>query len=234
VSYTYQYARPALTVDCILFTVNFVSKQLEVLLIRRKHDPFKNCLAHPGGFVNVGECTEDAAKRELEEETGFKIDFLEQLYTFSSPNRDPREHVVTVAYYGLVPKQQVQGADDALEAIWVPVENVIGPKKREQLAFDHENILKVAHERLTSKLRYAPVGFNLLPEKFTLNELHQLYEIVLMKEIHKANFRTKMLSMDILVEVGVQEDVSHRPAKIYSFDAEKYNNAINNGFNFQI
>lgn len=233
-SFTYQYARPALTVDCILFTVNFVTKKLEVLLIRRKNDPFKNCLAHPGGFVNVGESTEDAAKRELEEETGFKIDFMEQLKTFSSPNRDPREHVVTVAYYSLVSKSDVQAADDALEAMWVPVEHVIGPNKKEQLAFDHEHILSVAHERLTSKIRYAPIGFNLLPEQFTLNELHQLYEIILMKPIHKANFRTKMLAMDILVEVGLQEDVKHRPAKIYSFDAAKYGDAINNSFNFQI
>lgn len=229
-TFTYKYARPALTVDCIVFGVDLSKEDLNVLVIKRKNDPYKGFWALPGGFVNVGESTEDAAMRELEEETSAKVSYLEQLHTFSRPTRDPREHVVSVAYFALVLQYDVKGADDALEAKWVSIKDL----QAQTMAFDHNEILNVAINRLAAKVRYSPLGFNLLPEKFTLLQLQNLYEIILARKVHKSNFRNKFLSMGILKEVGTQTDVDHRPAKIYSFDKEKYDLAIKNGFNFQI
>ena len=160
-TFSYDYARPALTVDCVVFGLDDEEQELKVLLIQRDIEPFAGQWALPGGFVNVGEAVDDAARRELTEETGLKRVFLEQLYTFGKPDRDPREHVVTVAYYALVrlSDHRVQAATDARNAGWFAIDDV--PK----LAFDHQAILKKAHERLQSKVRYQPIGFELLPSQ---------------------------------------------------------------------
>lgn len=223
-AYTYDHPRPALTVDCVIFGLDESSK-LKVLLIQRGHDPYQGFWALPGGFVEMEETLEQAALRELEEETGVTNVFIEQLYTFGEPDRDPRGRVVSVAYFALVnlAEHPVQPASDAKNVQWFETDNL--PK----LAFDHEHIFQMAIDRLRAKVRYQPIGFEVLPENFTLSELQDLYEIILGikhlsadRRINKRNFRTRILKMGVLKEVGKQEGVAHRPAKLYSFDKEKY------------
>lgn len=228
-AYTYEYPRPSLTVDCIIFGLD-ESSQLKVLLIQRGHEPFKSHWALPGGFVDENETLEAAALRELKEETGVSDVFIEQLFTFGTPGRDPRGRVVTVAYYALINLAEHKiGVDtDAQDVKWFPIHEL------PQLAFDHAEILHTAITRLRSKLRYQPVGFELLPDKFTLTQLQQLYETILDKELNKRNFRTKILKMDILKEEDILRGVAHRPAQLYSFDKNKYEKHLNQGFNFEI
>jgi len=227
--YTYQYPRPALTVDCVVFGLD--EEDLKVLLIQRKHDPFAGRWAFPGGFVDVGETPEEAARRELEEETGLKKIYLEQLYTFGEPDRDPREHVVSVGHYALVNivGQRLRAADDACDAGWFPV---LHPPR---LAFDHARILRVAHERLRGKVRWQPVGFELLPRRFTLSQLQHLYETILGEKIDKRNFRRRFLQTGLLVDTDqTQKQVAHRAARLYRFDVKKYRRLSKLGFHFEI
>ena len=227
--HTYKYARPALTVDCVVFGLD--KDDLKVLLIQRDLEPFAGRWALPGGFVNVGEAVNVAARRELEEETGVGRVFLEQLYTFGAPDRDPREHVVSVAYYALVKlsDHRVQAATDARHAAWFSMDDI--PK----LAFDHPKILKTAHERLRSKVLYQPIGFELLPPRFPLLALQHLYEVILKRELDKRNFRKKILSMGVLEELDeIETDVAHRAVRLYRFEKRKYNRLVKDGFNFEI
>ena len=201
------------------------------MLIQRGLPPFEGKWALPGGFVRVDETLDEAARRELEEETGLRKIFLEQLYTFSQVDRDPRERVVSVAYCALVNLRdhQVQAATDARDAGWFGVHDV------PSLAFDHAEILRMALERLRGKLRYQPVGFELLPKKFTLSELQHLYELVLERTLDKRNFRKRVLTMDLLVETDeVQQDVAHRAARLYRFDERKYRRLLKIGFHFEL
>lgn len=226
---SYRYARPALTVDCVVFGLD--EDQLRVLLIQRGTPPFEGQWALPGGFVRVEESVNDAARRELAEETGLHDVFLEQLYTFGEVRRDPRERVVTVAYYALVnlADHKVRAATDARDAAWFAVHD--GPT----LAFDHHAILTTALERLRGKVRYQPIGFELLPEKFTLSQLQHLYELVLERELDKRNFRKRVLAMDLLIETDETErDVAHRAARLYRFDERKYKRLVKAGFNFEL
>jgi 8-oxo-dGTP diphosphatase len=212
-TYTYEYPRPALTVDCVVFGLE--DEDLQVLLIQRDRDPFAGRWALPGGFVDMDETLDAAARRELEEETGLRIRFLEQLYTFGAVDRDPRGRTVTVAYYALVrlADHQVQAASDAREARWWPV------CRPPRLAFDHAEILRVAHRRLRARAWDQPVGFELLPAKFTLRHLQHLYEAILGHRLDKRNFRKKMLGTKLLVELDEWEsDVAHRAARLYRFD----------------
>lgn len=228
-SHTYDYPRPAVTVDCVVFGVD--DGDLEVLLIQRQLEPFRLAWALPGGFVHMDETLDEAAVRELSEETGIHRLYLEQLYTFGAPERDPRGRVITVAYYALVNLRdhELRAATDAENVGWFPVHEL------PTLAFDHDGIIDVAHERLQGKVRYAPIGFELLPRKFTLTELQRLYEVVLERELDKRNFRKKVLSMDLLIETDeVQKDVAHRAARLYKFDRKKYEKLSKQGFNFAI
>jgi 8-oxo-dGTP diphosphatase len=227
-AFTYEYARPALTVDCVVF--GFDEGELKVLLIQRGLQPFKGRWALPGGFVRVTETVDDAARRELAEETGLKNVFLEQLYTFGAVYRDPRERVVSVAYYALVPLGdfKTKAASDAADAQWFALSGV------PQLAFDHREILDTAITRLRGKLRYQPIGFELLPEKFTLSDLQHLYECVLGTTLDKRNFRKKVLGFDFLVHVPEKARGAHRPAQLYRFDCVKYERLRKRGFNFEL
>lgn len=227
--YQYQYPRAALTVDCVVF--GFDDGELKVLLIQRGLDPFKGKWALPGGFVRVDETLEDAARRELEEEAGLKDVFLEQLYTFGAVNRDPRERVVSVAYYSLVKlaAHETRAATDAADARWFPISQL--PK----LAFDHGDIFATALARLKGKVRYQPIGFELLPPKFTLSQLQHLYEAVLEADLDKRNFRKKVLGFDLLVPLKETQMVGrHRPAQLFRFDADKYEKLRKRGFNFEL
>jgi 8-oxo-dGTP diphosphatase len=229
VSHTYEYPRPALTVDCVVFGMD--EGDLKVLLIKRGVEPFAGKWALPGGFVRMDESLDDAARRELEEEAGIRPSHLEQLYTFGEPGRDPRGRVVTVAYFALVKlsDHRVHASTDAREAAWFSVWDT--PK----LAFDHADILGTALQRLKGKVRYQPIGFELLPPKFTLTQLQRLYEIILERELDKRNFRKKILSMELLEELDeVEQDVSHRAARLYRFDHKKYKQLEKAGFNFEL
>jgi 8-oxo-dGTP diphosphatase len=216
-------------VDCVVFGLD--EQELKVMLIQRGLPPFEGKWALPGGVVRLGETLDEAARRELEEETGLSRIFLEQLYTFSEVDRDPRERVVSVAYYALVNLRdhQVHAATDARDAGWFGVHDV------PSLAFDHAGILRLALERLRGKLRYQPVGFELLPRKFTLSELQHLYELVLERMLDKRNFRKRVLAMDLLEETDeVQQDVAHRAARLYRFDERKYRRLLKTGFHFEL
>src|SRR5215471_4582685 len=228
-SFTYQYPRAALTVDCVVF--GFDESELKVLLIERGLEPFKGRWALPGGFVRVNETVDAAARREQQEEAGLANVFLEQLYTFGAVDRDPRERVVSAAYYALVKlsEHEAKAATDAANAKWFPVSKV--PK----LAFDHADILATAVERLKGKVRYQPIGFELLPPKFTLSQLQHLYEAVLGTELDKRNFRKKVLSFGLLVPLKETQMVGrHRPAQLFRFDVEKYEKLKKRGFNFEV
>lgn len=227
--YKYKYPRPALTTDCIIF--GFDEVELKVLLIERGIEPFKGQWAFPGGFVQMDETTEEGAKRELFEETGLKNVFIEQLFTFSDVERDPRGRVVSVAYYTLVNLKEhpAVAGDDAKKAQWFSVKEI------PSLAFDHEKIFRMAMYRLKGKIRYQPIGFELLPEKFTLTDLQHLYEVILEIKLDKRNFRKKIQKMDLLIELDEkQENVAHKAATFYKFNKTKYEELSNKGFNFEI
>jgi 8-oxo-dGTP diphosphatase len=199
------------TVDLVIFTIQ--QAQLHILLVKRGVRPFEGEFALPGGFVCEDESLEQAAARELEEETGTKDIFLEQLYSFGDPKRDPRGRVVTVAYYALIApdRARVAAGSDATLAAWFPVSQV--PK----LAFDHRTILDLALARLRGKLEYTTVGFELLPKKFTLSDLQQMYEVILNKPLDKRNFRRKVQALEILRPLREWQQTGRKPARLYSF-----------------
>lgn len=228
-TWTYDHARPALTVDCVVFGLD--DEDLKVLLIQRGLEPFAGSWALPGGFVRIDESLDQAARRELQEETGLSRVFLEQLYTVGDPGRDPRERVVTVAYYALVrlSDHQVQAATDARNAAWFATDDL------HDLAFDHAAIIAMALRRLQAKVRYQPIGFELLPPRFSLTRLQRMYEIILERPLDKRNFRKKVLSLGILEDLGeVEQDVAHRAARLYRFDERTYRQKVKDGFNFEI
>ena len=227
--YTYQYPRAALTVDCVVF--GFDEGELKVLLIQRALEPFQGRWALPGGFVRLEETLDEAARRELAEEAGVKNVFLEQLYSFGAVDRDPRERVVSVAYYALVKLAAftTKAATDASDAQWFPISKV------PRLAFDHPKILAAALARLKGKVRYEPIGFELLPPKFTLSQLQHLYESVLETDLDKRNFRKKVLSFDLLIPLKeTQLAGRHRPAQLFRFNAVKYEKLKKRGFHFEL
>jgi 8-oxo-dGTP diphosphatase len=227
--HTYKYPRAALTVDCVVF--GFDEGELKVLLIERGQEPFKGRWALPGGFVQVDETLDEAARRELAEETGLKDVFLEQLYTFGNVDRDPRERVVSVAYYALVKlaSHETKAATDAADAKWFPI------SKTPKLAFDYGDILAAALARLKGKARYQPIGFELLPPKFTLSQLQHLYEALLETLLDKRNFRKKVLSFGLLVPLNeTQMAGRQRPAQLFRFDTDKYAKLNERGFNFEL
>ena len=227
--HTYEYPHPAVTVDGVVF--GYDEADLKVLLIQREQAPYRLKWALPGGFVEIDEGLEEAARRELEEETGIKGLYLEQLYTFGAPKRDPRERVISVAYYALVALagHAVRAASDAKNVAWFPVADLPA------LAFDHEEILELGLRRLKAKIRYEPVGFELRPEKFPRSELQRLYETILEQPLDKRNFRKKILGMGLLADTEeIQQDVAHRAARLYRFDEAAYRRLKKAGFNFEV
>ncbi len=204
------YPKPAVTVDIVIFTVE--NNDLQVLLVKRGVEPAKGMWALPGGFVKMDESLEYAAKRELEEETGVKDVYLEQLYTFGDPKRDSRGRVITIAYMALInsDKVKLRATTDTVDVKFFSV------KKTSDVAFDHSKIIDYAIRRLRWKFEYTTVAFSLLPDKFTLSQLQTLYENVFQKKLDKRNFRKKILSLNILEEQEIQTEVSHRPPQLYS------------------
>jgi len=205
------YPRPAVTVDVVIFTLR--DEDLQVLLVKRRNPPFEHMWAIPGGFIGIEEPLEEAALRELEEETGVREVYLEQLYTFGEPGRDPRGRTITVAYFAVVPADAIepQAGTDAAEAKRWSIYDL------PPLAFDHADILRYALRRLRYKVEYTAVAFELLPESFTLSELQAAYEVILGEELDKRNFRRKILSADVIEETGQYRSGEGRPAKLYHF-----------------
>jgi len=228
-AFTYSYPRAALTVDCVVF--GFDEGALKVLLIRRGIEPFKGCWALPGGFVQTDETLDAAARRELQEETGLSEVYQEQLYTFGAIERDPRERVISVAYFALVRRADhiPLAATDAAEAAWFVAETI------PSLAFDHAGILEIALNRLRGKIRWQPVGFELMPEKFTLTQFQALYEAILGRTLDKRNFRKKLLALGLLVALEeFTTSESRRPAQLFCFDHSKYQVLTRMGFIFDL
>ena len=225
-TYTYDYPRPAVTTDCVIF--GYDGKELKVLLIERGIEPFKGCWAFPGGFLNMDEDALAGARRELKEETGLENAFIEQFHTFSEPGRDPRGRVITVAHYALVKIQEVEGGDDAAQARWFPIGEV------PPLAFDHDRILRMAMSRLKERIHFEPVGFELLPDVFTMPQLQNLYEAILEVHFDRRNFASKMLKLGILEDTGDRPaGASSRIPVSYRFNKEKYNELKAKGFRLE-
>lgn len=225
-TYTYDYPRPAVTTDCVIF--GYDGKELKVLLIERGIEPFKGCWAFPGGFLNMDEDALAGARRELKEETGLENAFIEQFHTFSEPGRDPRGRVITIAHYALVKIQEVEGGDDAAQARWFPIGEV------PPLAFDHDRILRMAMSRLKERIHFEPVGFELLPDVFTMPQLQNLYESILEVHFDRRNFASKMLKLGILEDTGDRPaGASSRIPVSYRFNKEKYNELKAKGFRLE-
>ena len=217
--YCYKYPHPAVTTDCVVFGYD-PNDGLSVLLIRRGIEPFKDCWALPGGFVRIDEEVEACARRELNEETGLQLSHLsnlKELGCYSGVNRDPRERVITIAYYQLVRKSEVKGGDDAREARWFPVDNLPA------FPFDHDKIVEHAIERLKRDIYFEPIGFNILPEVFTMPQLYKLYKSILKVDFDRRNFANKMMKLGIVDQVGHRpKDASRRTPIQYRFNKERY------------
>ncbi len=207
-----QYEQPGVTVDLVIFTVD--AGKLKVLLVERAEEPFAGVWSSPGGFLQRGESLEEAALRVMEEKTGVKEVYLEQLYTLGDPKRDPRARIITVAYFALIPwKNLLQpGSKKVNDLAWYPVDAA------PELAFDHAEILKVAVQRLRAKAGYSNIVYGLLPESFRLSDLQKMYEIILDEKLDKRNFRKRMLATGLLEETGKKDLAgAHRPAMLYHF-----------------
>ncbi|WP_405205749.1 NUDIX hydrolase [Aquimarina sp. LLG6339-5] len=216
-------------VDAVVF--GYKDKTLHVLLIKRDIEPFKNSWALPGGLVLENESLEDAVERELKEETNVTVDYLEQLYSFGKPGRDPRNRVVSITYFGLVKPEHhsIKADTDANDVAWFDVNEL------PELAFDHATILDAAKKRLRNKLTYEPIGFDLLADKFLFSDLEKLYMTILDKQIDRRNFRKKILSFGILEEL--KEKISEgrgRPANLFKFNQKQYFKLKEEGFLFDI
>lgn len=219
-------------VDAIVFGYS-KTDGVSVLLIKRKYQPFKDSWAIPGGFVLENESLEQAVKRELAEETGITVNYLEQLYSFGEPNRDPRQRIISIAYFALVKSalfQQLKASTDADEAQWFGI-NQLPP-----LAFDHKQILQVAIERIRAKVRYQPIGFELLDKKFPFADLEKLYTALLDRAIDRRNFTKKILSLGLLEDTGElsASTGAGRPSKIYQFNKKRYQHLLKEGMHFEI
>jgi len=232
-SYISKYPRPSVTVDCVTFRLG--NGSIDVLLIRRAGEPFAGSWALPGGFVDVrddgdqGESLEDATRRELKEETNLEVGYLEQLYTFGKPLRDPRGRTISVAYIALLGQigHTARSGSDAKEVRWFPISEA----ENLQLAFDHQTILKVGIDRLRAKIRYTPVGLELLSEQFTLGDVQRLYETALSRDFDTSNFRKKILAAGVLVEGGTKTYLG-KTIQLYKINRESFDQEHTVTFNF--
>jgi 8-oxo-dGTP diphosphatase len=219
----------ALSVDCIIF--GFDEGELKVLLIKRKEEPSSGMWALPGGFVEPTESLDTAAKRVLQELTSIPDMFMEQLYTFGDVNRYPLGRVISVSYYALVKisDYKVQATAKIEDVSWHPLSEI------KQLVFDHNIILNKALDTLKERVKFHPIGFELLPEKFTLTQLQNLYEVILGMQMDKRNFRKKLLGMDLIIKLEEsQVGVAHRAARYFKFDPVRYKEWLAQGFNFKL
>ena len=225
-NYHYKYPHPSVTTDCVIF--GFDGTRMKVLLVQRGVEPYKGRWAFPGGFLQMDESAEEGALRELREETGLSGAFIRQFHTFSAPDRDPRERVITIAFYALVRIEEVTGGDDAADARWFALDEV------PQLAFDHDQILRTAEQALRQQIHFEPVGFELLPEKFTLRELQNLYEAILGVRFDKRNFSNKINRLGLLEPLDEKVNPSRKKeATLFRFNKTKYDELKQKGFRLE-
>lgn len=224
--YHYKYPHPSVTTDCVIF--GFDGTKLSVLLVERGIEPYKGRWAFPGGFIKMTESAEAGALRELREETSLEAAYMRQFHAYSSPERDPRERVITIAYYALVRLSEVRAGDDAAKAQWFHIDEVPA------LAFDHDRILRDAKRELRRQIHFEPIGFELLPEKFTMRQLQNLYEAILGVKFDRRNFYNKMRKLGILNELDEKVPMlNKKEAFLYSFNAENYNELKEKGFKLE-
>ena len=225
-TYTYKYPHPSVATDCVIF--GFDGMKLKVLLIERGAEPYKGMWAFPGGFMKMDESAEQGALRELKEETNLTPYYIEQFHCFSDPSRDPRERVISIAFFAIVKITEVEGGDDAAKAAWFGLDEI------PQLAFDHDHILRMALDKMRERIHFQPIGFELLPEKFTLKELQMLYETILGVHFDRRNFAKKMQHLDILTQLDETVwPTPKREAYLFSFNREKYNELKQKGFKLE-
>lgn len=222
--YSYKYPHPSVTTDCVIF--GFDGSRLKVLLVERGVEPFKGKWALPGGFLRMDESAEQGALRELQEETGLKTAYIKQFHTFTDPDRDPRERVITIAYYALVRLQDVVAGDDAARAGWFALNEV------PSLAFDHDRILRTALQEIRRQIHFEPVGFELLPPEFTVKELQLLYEAILDVKFDRRNFYKKMQHLELLTQVKTDAQERRQPF-LFRFNAAKYSELKQKGFRLE-
>lgn len=224
--YCYKYPHPSVTTDCVIF--GFDGVKLNILLVQRGIEPYKGRWAFPGGFMSIDESAEEGALRELKEETGLEGAYIKQFHTFTEPLRDPRERVITIAYYALVKMQDVRGGDDAADARWFALDDV------PPLAFDHDLILRKAEQALRQQIHFEPVGFELLPEAFTIRELQNLYESVLNVHFDRRNFYNKMKRLGMLEQTEDTVNPSQKKeAYLFRFNKTKYEELKQKGFRLE-
>jgi len=224
--FSYEYPHPAVTVDCVIF--GFDGKSLRILLIERGVEPFKGSWALPGGFVKIDEKVEEAAIRELQEETNVKGVYMSQLSVFSEVDRDPRERVITVAFYALVKPSDhdVIGGDDAANASWFSLDEY------PSLVFDHELIVKAAFAQLQRNFRAGNVGLELFEDKFSISQLYTLHSLVTKKEIDRRNFYKKVTSYNYIEPTNEKmSETPHKPSQLFSIDRKVYDREIENSYN---
>ncbi len=224
--YTYSYPHPAVTVDCVIF--GYDGKHLKVLLIERRHEPYRGCWALPGGFMEIEETAGECARRELAEETGLTDVFMEQFYTFTTVRRDPRERVISIAHYALVPISEVKAGDDARRAAWFLFDEL------PRMAFDHMRIFHKALAVLKEKIYFEPIGFELMPEEFTMTQLRRLYETILNRKFDRRNFANKIIKLGLVSETAPREPGTPTRVPIkYRFNADRYTRLKRSGFNLE-
>lgn len=204
--------KPSVAVDILIFTIE--EDVLKVVMVRRDAFPYKDCLALPGVFVGIDESLEDAAIRGVKVETGLTDIYFEQLYTWGAVKRDPRMRIISVSYMALVSFDQLcaKAKDDNIRDYLYPVEKIL--KEETEIAFDHKEIIQYARERIKNKVEYSDIAFNFMPEKFTLPKLQKVYEILLGKELYKANFRKKVSCM-VQETDEYTSGGAYRPSKLY-------------------
>lgn len=236
--FCYEYPKADHTVDAVVFSVaggaGGAGDALEVLLIRRRIEPFAGAWALPGGFIAMDESLDAAIRRELEQETGVRLNYLEQLFTFGAPGRDPRGRVISTAYMALVDKHVLKpkAGSDADDFRWGAVSAVLAGEV--PVAFDHREIVAMALARLRSKLPWQPIGMELLPAEFSLTGLQRIYELILGRKLDKRNFRKKALAFGVLEPTKRRKVGNFRPVQLYRFNRAKYRDLVAMGIDFEI
>ena len=225
-TYTYDYPRPMVATDCVIF--GFDGTKMQVLLVKRGEEPYKDSWVLPGGFLRMEESAEESARMMLREKTGLRETYIEQFHTFSAPERDVRGRVISIAYYALVRKQEVRQGANVSEVGWFPLDGL------PELVFDHKDILDMALAKLRERSMFQPVGFDLLPEKFTMRALQSLYEAILGVEFDRRNFSKKILHVGLLTDLNESaRSTPKRMAKLYKFNAESYGRLKEKGFRLE-
>ena len=218
-----------LSIDCVVF--GFEKQKLEILLIKRKREPQKGHWALPGGFILKNESLDESAVRILDETSNVKNIYLEQVHTFGKVDRYPLRRVITIGYFALINPDThfLKPGIDTTDVKWFDINEL------PELVFDHTTIFNFALSQLRQRVRYKPIGFELLPEKFTLTQLQILYEAILGFQMDKRNFRKKILGLKMLEQLDeFQTGVAHRAARLYKFNLNTYNKLKQKGFNFEV